>query len=62
MERLAAHANFANWTQARAVIAEVVDAISRFAPIARELGVSEETVGLIQGQLDQVYHDNEGLL
>ena len=62
MERLAAHANFGNWTQARAAIAEVVDAISRFAPIARELGVSEETIGLIQGQLDQVYQDNKGLL
>lgn|GEM_PF-367620 len=39
MERLAAQANFASWKQARAVIAEVVGAISRFAPTARELGV-----------------------
>ncbi len=62
MKRLAAHANFASWGQAQAVIQEVAEAIGQFAVVARQLGVSAATARLISQQLEQTWQDNKGLL
>ncbi|MEA1052905.1 type II toxin-antitoxin system HipA family toxin [Lamprobacter modestohalophilus] len=62
MQRLAAQANFAHWKQARAVIADVVDSIASFASIATRLGVREDTIRLIQRQLDEARRVNQALL
>jgi serine/threonine-protein kinase HipA len=62
IQQLATQASYANWKQAQSVIAEVVEAISHFAVLARQLGVAEDTVRLIGKQLDKVYQDNKTLL
>jgi serine/threonine-protein kinase HipA len=62
IQQLASQANFANWSQAQQVIAEVVAAISQFASVASELAVSKDTIRLINQQLAQVYQDNKQLL
>ncbi len=62
MQRLAAQANFAHWRQARAVIAEVVESISGFGKIAKGLGVRDDSIQLIQRQLEDVRRVNQGLL
>nr|WP_207190937.1 type II toxin-antitoxin system HipA family toxin [Halochromatium salexigens] len=62
MQRLAAQANFAHWRQARAVIAEVLDSISGFSEIAKALGIRNDSIRLIQRQLEDVRLANQGLL
>lgn len=62
IQQIASHANFANWKEAQSAIAEIVESIDQFALVARELGVSSETITLITRQLNQVYQDNKGLL
>ena len=62
IQQIASHANFANWKEAQSAIAEIVESINQFALVARELGVSNETITLITQQLNQVYQDNKGLL
>jgi len=39
-----------------------VDALAEFSAVAKKLGVSLETIRLIQQQLDQTYHQNRDLL
>jgi len=58
MQKLAAEAGFANWEHARQRIERVLDALSGFSAVAKELGVSAETTRLIQKQLDQTYQQN----
>jgi serine/threonine-protein kinase HipA len=62
IQQLASQANFANWSQAQQVIAEVVAAISQFGGVASELGVSKDIISLINQQLAQVYQENKQLL
>ncbi len=62
IQQIAIHANFANWKEAQFAIAEIVESIDQFTLVARELGVSNETITLITQQLNQVYQDNKGLL
>ena len=62
IKQLATQANFANWSQAQQLIAEVVAAISQFASVASELAVSKDTISLINQQLAQAYQDNKQLL
>jgi serine/threonine-protein kinase HipA len=62
IQQIANHANFANWKEAQFAIAEIVESINQFALVARELGVSNETITLITQQLNQVHQDNKGLL
>ena len=62
IQRLASHANFADWGQARQVIAEVAEAISGFAEVAQSLGVGRDTIALITRQLGEVYKNNKTLL
>ena len=58
LQKLAAEAGYANWTQARQEMQRVLDALAGFSSVATELGVSAETTRLIQQQLDQTYQQN----
>jgi len=62
LKRLAAGAGYASWPQARQDVQRVVDALAEFSAVAKKLGVSSETIRLIQQQLDQTYHQNRDLL
>lgn len=62
MQKLAAHANFANWSQAQQVIKEVIDVMQQFAVVAKENGVSGQTIKLISQQLEQVRIANKLLI
>ena len=62
MQRLAAQANYANWSEAREAIQHVVDAIQRWATVAAGLGVRADTVRLIGDRLEAVRVANRELL
>jgi serine/threonine-protein kinase HipA len=62
MQALANQANFAHWKQAQIVIEQVLNALSSFAQVAKQLEVSAETIQLITRQLDGVYQQNKVLL
>ncbi len=62
MQQLAAHANFANWQQAQQFIKAVIDVIQQFAMVAKENGVSAQTIKLISQQLEQVRIANRALI
>ena len=61
MQKLATHANFANWKQAQVVVQEVVEGISHFSKIAKELNIKPDTTRLICKQLENVYKGNKAL-
>jgi serine/threonine-protein kinase HipA len=62
MQKLAAQANFSNWQHAQRVIKEVIDVIQQFAVVAKENGVSEQTIKLISLQLEKVRTANKSLI
>ena len=62
MQQLAKQANFSSWPQAQKEIQKVLDALSGWKRIAAELGVSQQTVKLINSQLDRTYRDNKVLV
>lgn len=62
MQRLASHANFANWSQARQVVEQVVDSLVHWPQVAGEYGVSRETRRLISRQLDEARAQHQYLL
>jgi len=62
MQKLAAQANFSNWSQAQLVIKEVIDNIQAFAAEAEKNGVSVQTIKLIRQQLEQVRIANKALV
>lgn len=62
VERLAAAANFASWSQARTAIEATVDALSTFRSTAHDMGLQPSTIKLIGRQLDQAWRDNRHLL
>lgn len=62
MQKLAAQANFSNWSQAQQVISEVIENIQAFADVAKELGVSAQTIKLISQQLEQVRAANKAFI
>jgi len=62
MQKLAAQANFANWSQAQQVIQEIVEVMQQFPVVAKELGVSEQTIKLIMQLLEQVRVSNKSLM
>lgn len=62
MQKLAMQANFSSWKNAQAVIQEVVEALSQFSTIAKQLNIKSETSKLMSKQLNSVYHDNKHLL
>jgi len=61
IQKIASHANYANWKEAQMVIVEVVESINQFAQVARDLGVAKQTVELITRQLNHVYQANKAL-
>ena len=62
MQTLAAESGFASWQQAKHQIERVLEALADFSDVAREQGVTQDTVGLIQQQLDLTYQQNKALL
>jgi serine/threonine-protein kinase HipA len=62
MQKLAAQASFADWTQAKAVISEVVEVIAGFGRVARQLAVSQQSIRLIEQQIKAVRQANQVLL
>ena len=62
IQQLATTAHYANWSQAKQVLQEVVDSLSSFAHIAKGLGVNKATIALIEQQLNQTYQINKDLL
>lgn len=62
MQQLASTANYSHWKHAQQAIDEVVTAISHFNEVAQALGVSKQTINLIEKQLNRVYKDNANLL
>lgn len=62
IQTLAAHANYASWKKAQVEIEKVVEALSSWTSIAKELDIKPSIIKLIAKQLDEVYRQNKGLL
>lgn len=62
VQALAEVANYTNWSEAQQDIRSVIEAISYWQTYANELGVSKQTIKMIQTQLDKVYNENRFLL
>ena len=62
IQQLATQANFSNWKKAQNEIGKVLDALSNWSVIAKELGVKPSVVKMISKQLDEVYQQNKSLL
>ncbi len=58
MKKLATSAGFANWNDAKQCIQEVADALSQFAVLAKQQGVSKTTVSAIDKTLVQRRQEN----
>lgn len=62
IQKLAKHANFAQWSAAQQVIAQVLEALSQWPTVAQQFGVQATNIRMIDAQLKRVYQDNRGLL
>lgn len=62
VQKLATLANFSHWPAAKAVIGEVVDALSQWPQVAKTLGVKTANIAQIAAHLEQVRKDNSALL
>jgi serine/threonine-protein kinase HipA len=62
IQQLATHAGFANWKQAQPFVQEIVDVMSTFPDVAKDLGVKVSTIELITQRLNQALQENKGLL
>jgi serine/threonine-protein kinase HipA len=62
MQKLAKQANFSSWKNAQEVIQEVVESLSQFSNVAKQLNINSETTRLMSNQLNNVYTDNKHLL
>lgn len=62
IQKLAGHAGFGHWREARLCIEQVVDSLAQWSDVAAGLGVGKETVAMIAGRLDEVRKLNSGLL
>jgi serine/threonine-protein kinase HipA len=58
MQKLAASAGFANWNEAKQVVKEVSEALSQFAHLAGQQGLSKATVSAINKTLTQRRQEN----
>lgn len=61
MQKLAASAGFANWSDAKQVIQEVSEALSQFTHLAQQQGISKATVTAINKTLAQRRQENAAL-
>lgn len=62
IQKLAAQANFVRWKDAQIEISNMIDALSNWVLIAKELDIKKETIALISQQLNSVYQQNKHLL
>lgn len=62
IQSLAHVANYDSWQDAQNDIQSVVDALSYWQDYAHDLGVSKQTVQMIQTRLERVYAENRQLL
>ncbi|QPI64097.1 type II toxin-antitoxin system HipA family toxin [Vreelandella venusta] len=62
IQQLARHAGFANWKQAQPYVHEIVDVMSTFPTVAKDLGVKASTIELITQRLNQAWQENKELL
>jgi serine/threonine-protein kinase HipA len=62
IQKLATQANFAHWHEAKAVIAQIVEALSQWSTLAKELAISAANRQRITAQLNALYQQNKGLL
>lgn len=62
IQKLARHAGFANWNEAKQSIEQVVEAISKFQTRAKDMGMRGATIKSIQYDLNNKFDDNRGLL
>lgn len=62
IKKLAMHAGFANWRQARQAITEIVEVMASFQSVAKEFGVHARTIELIAKQLVVTWQDNKELI
>ena len=62
IQKLAKHANFSSWNQAREVIEEVIEAVQSFSYIAKDLTIKKNVATLITKQLNNTYLENKSLL
>lgn len=61
MQKLAASAGYGSWNEARQVVEEVSQALSQFAHLAQQQGISKTTVSAITKTLDQRKQENAAL-
>lgn len=62
IQQLAAQANFSSWKKAQDEINKVLEALSNWASIAKELDVKPSVIKIISKQLDEVYRGNKKLI
>ncbi|WP_245751760.1 type II toxin-antitoxin system HipA family toxin [Marinospirillum celere] len=62
IQRLAKAASFASWKEAQRAIEGVIEPLSSFPSLAKELDVSQKTIRLIEQKLNITWQDNKGLL
>lgn len=62
MQKLAEHAAFSNWAEARQVIEQTIEVLSTFSQVARNFGLSAETTRLIAQELESTCQANQVLL
>lgn len=62
IQKLALQANFSSWKKAQNEINKVLEALSNWSMIAKELRVKPSIIKMISKQLDEVYQQNKSLL
>lgn len=62
IQQLATTANFASWTQAKEVVEAIMESLTHFRQIAKELGVKRDTIGLIEKRLNLAWRENKGVV
>ena len=62
IQELAQQANFSHWDDAKNIVREVVEAISKWEDIACELDINKETVLMINKHLNKIRKENNHLL
>jgi serine/threonine-protein kinase HipA len=62
IQALAVKAGFKNWNIAQKAIHEIVDVLSGFPQVAKELGVQTDTANIIEATLEQRRQENSNLL
>ena len=61
IQKLATHAGFSNWKQAKQQIQKIVEVISNFTNIAEEYGIHKKTITLMRQELDKRRQENAEL-